>query len=41
MSNSLKIFGAVFNNVEGIKAKDENNNEYIYTIGDSLSEALG
>lgn len=32
MSNSLKIFGAVFNNVTGIKTQDENGNEYIYTI---------
>ena len=32
MSNSLKIFGAVFDNVTGIKAKDENNVEYVYKI---------
>lgn len=30
MSNSLKIFGVVFDNVEGIKAKDENNNTVTY-----------
>ena len=40
MSNSLKIFGAVFNNVEGIKAKDENNVEYVYKIDNALAGLL-
>lgn len=40
MSNSLKIFGVVFDNVEGIKAKDENNVEYVYKIDNALAGLL-